>query len=143
MLRVSRRGILRGFAASLLLVAFATSAQDPRDAIVQNAARTWLALVDVGDAPASWKAAGKKFQDVITPERWAEGLQVVRGPLGPLTQRAVVSTHFGDEFPGGAKGEYATVQFRSSFANRELAGETLTLEREADGVWHVIGYTVQ
>jgi hypothetical protein len=33
--------------------------------------------------------------------------------------------------------------FRSSFAKKIDSGETVTLEREADGAWRVIGYLIR
>jgi len=67
----------------------------------------------------------------------------VRPPLGALSQRAALATQFRKNFPGAPDGEYAIVVFRTTFAKKMDARETLTLEHEADGVWRVIGYFIR
>jgi hypothetical protein len=118
-------------------------AQDPNATSAQIQARKWLELTDRGDALASWQAAGKQFQNQMTAARWATLLKRLRAPLGASVERTVRSTQFTRNFSGATPdGDYALLEFRSSFANRTGSGETLTLEREADGTWRVIGYTI-
>jgi hypothetical protein len=40
-------------------------------------------------------------------------------------------------------GDYAVLLFRTAFERQTVAGETVTLEREKDGRWRVIGYFIQ
>jgi len=134
--------------AILLVIAGALAAcplvaQDARETTVQRTARDWVALIDRGDYAASWKAAGAKFRLAITPERWSEAVKAVRGPLGPLAQRTVLSTSFTRSFPGASDGDYALVVFRTAFEKKTEGDETLTLEREPDGAWRVIGYFIR
>ena len=124
-------------------VAGTALAQDPRASAAQKMARDWLLLTDRGDAQASWRAAGKKFQDAMPADGWAKALNEVRPPLGNVVDRAVLSTEFSNGFPGVPDGEYALLVFRSSFANKADSRETVTLEREADGNWRVIGYFIR
>lgn len=119
------------------------AAQDPRASLVQETARAWLADTDRGDAAQSWKNAGKRFREAITVDRWAESLKQVRPPLGALSQRGLLATQFRRSIPGAADGDYAIVVFRTTFAKKMDARETLTLEREPDGVWRVIGYFIR
>ena len=136
---------VRAWRAVLLLgigicFAGAAAAQDPRASLVQETARAWLADTDRGDAAQSWKIAGKRFRDAITVDRWAESLKQVRPPLWALSQRGLLATQFRKSIPGAPDGDYAIVVFRTTFAKKMDARETLTLEREPDGVWRVIGY---
>lgn len=126
-----------------LLGAGHVAAQDPRASLVQEAARAWLAETDRGDADQSWKSAGGRFRNAITAPRWAESLKGVRPPLGAMSERAVLSTQFSKSFPGVPDGDYALVVFRTGFANKVDARETVTLERESDGAWRVIGYFIR
>ena len=126
-----------------LLGASHVAAQDPRASLVQETARAWLGETDRGDAQMSWKSAGKQFQNAITVERWAESLRQVRPPLGAMSARAALSTEFRKSFPGAPDGDYAVVVFRTAFAKKIDARETLTLEHEPDGVWRVIGYFIR
>ena len=125
-----------------LCVASQAIAQDPRASLVQEAARAWLADTDRGDAARSWKRAGKRFRDAITVERWAESLRQVRPPLGEVSQRGLLGTQFRRSIPGAADGDYAIIVFRTTFTKKSDARETVTLEREADGVWRVAGYFI-
>ena len=129
--------------AALLLTSVA-HAQDPRASAAQSAARQFLALTDRGDAKASWQATGKQFQNGITELQWAKALGQVRTPVGEVVDRALSSTEFLRTFPGaGGEGDYVILQYRTSFAQLTGARESLTLEREADGVWRVIGYIIR
>lgn len=127
-----------------LLTAGDTLAQDPRASAAQRAAREFLAFTDRSDAKASWQAAGKQFQNAISETRWAESLREVRPPFGAMVERTLLSTQFTNNFPGAAgEGDYALLVFRSNFAKRTDGRETVTLEREADGAWRVIGYLIR
>jgi hypothetical protein len=119
------------------------SAQDTAKTTVQGIARDWLVMIDRGDGGAGWDAAAGQFRGAITRERWLDALAQVRAPHGEVLQRAVLSTRFDKSFPGAPEGDYAFVIFRTSFAKRADGQETVTLEREADGVWRVLGYTIR
>jgi hypothetical protein len=138
-----RRGALRAAAALALGVLAPTlAAQDARSGAAQAAARQWLALTDREDAKASWEAADSKFKKTMSVDRWSVGLQQLRGPLGPLVQRAMVSTRFAQSLPKFPAGDYAVVVFRSSFAKKAAAQETVTLDRDQGGTWRVVGYSI-
>ena len=140
----ARRALLRAtFASAALLLAMPAVAQDARQSLVQGIARDWVAIVDAGRYEDSWKAAGAKFRLAITPARWADSVAKVRAPLGKLVKRTVLRINFTRTFPGVPEGDYAIVIFRTAYANRDDGDETVTLEREADGVWRVIGYVVR
>jgi len=145
MVRITRRSALLAVAACYLSVACIdlASAQDPRATDAQKEARKWLELTDRGDAQASWKAAGKQFQNAITAEKWGDSLKQVRPSLGALSERALLSTQFTNSFAGAPDGDSALLVFRSSFANKTDSRETVTLQREGDGPWRVIGYFIR
>ena len=137
------RGAVALLGAALLLLTGFANAQDPRASAAQTVARQFLALTDRGDAKASWNAAGKQFQSGVTEVRWAQALALVRTPVGEVVDRALISTEFLRTFAGATReGDYVIVQYRTSFAKLTGARESLTLEREADGVWRVIGYVI-
>jgi hypothetical protein len=128
--------------AAVICCAGEPGAQDPRASLVQETARAWLADTDRDDAAQSWNNAGKQFEAAITVDRWAKSLKQVRRPLGALSQRALLATQFRRNFPGAPDGEYAIVVFRTTFAKKMDARETVTLEHEPDGAWRVIGYLI-
>ncbi len=139
----SRRAVLRALAALTLVGALPAAAQDPMTSAAQKAARDWLALVDANDAAGSWKAAGERYRKALTEEAWAKALAEARAPLGAVQQRTMLETTFQDHLDEGPKGDFAMVLFRTSYEKRADGRESVTLEREADGAWHVIGYYIR
>lgn len=136
------RAIATAVALWALVLASFAHGQDARSSEVQNAAREWLKLVDNGDYAASYKAAGAKFQQTFTESGWIAAATRLRAPFGPAEQRTVALTHFDKTFPNMPPGDYALVQFRTSFKGKDFGGETVNLEHEASG-WRVIGYFVR
>jgi hypothetical protein len=115
-----------------------TSDADSPDA----AAAAWLALVDAGDARASWDAAGAVFRGALAPDDWGVRLREARGPLGAVTSRTLAVEQRLDGIPGAAPGEYDVRQYHSVFGGVRAAVETLTLRHE-DGAWRVVGYFIR
>ena len=118
-------------------------AQDPRATAAQSAAVAWLALVDTGEADASWAAAGQKFRAALDLAKWHEALEKARAPFGKTLSRAAISTRIEINPKDAPEGEYAAILFDSSFENAARAGESVTMERESDGTWRVIGYVIR
>ncbi len=135
--------MLQALAALALVRALPAAAQDPMTSAAQKAARDWLALVDANDAAGSWKAAGERYRKALPEEAWAKALAEARAPLGAVQQRTMLETTFQDHLDEGPKGDFAMVLFRTSYEKRADGRESVTLEREADGAWHVIGYYIR
>jgi len=138
-----RRRMLIGVAALAALAAHSARGQDPRASIVAATARDWLVLVDRGDAHAARSVAATKFRDAAPEDRWAKALAAQRGQRGKVLQRTLASTRFESSFPGAPEGEYAVLAFRTAFENAPGGTETVTLERETDGIWRVVGYVIR
>jgi predicted SnoaL-like aldol condensation-catalyzing enzyme len=127
--------------ASLFLGVVGHAAPKP-EAEATKAAQTWLALIDDGKYGESWDAAAKVFQGAITREQWAATVANVRGPLGKLGTRGVKSAELRTSLPGAPDGKYVVVQFKTSFAKKKSAIETVTPYLE-DGAWKVSGYFIK
>ena len=130
----------------LLAAALATPvavAQDPRASAAMAAARDWLLMTDHGDAAESHKRAGARFRTAMSVADWQSALARERTPRGAVVQRALTQTAFQASLAAGVDGDFALLQFRTSFAKQTEAGESVTLEREADGAWRVIGYFIK
>ena len=115
---------------------------DPVNPGAQDQAVAWLARVDAGDAPDSWEAAGAVFRAAVSPEAWGEQLRAARGPLGPLSSRALAVEQQLDGLPGAPPGEYLVQQYHSVYDARKAVVETLTLHREGAD-WRVVGYFIR
>ena len=109
---------------------------------VEPHAAAWLARVDAGDARGSWELAGGVFQAATSPEHWGDKLRGARGPLGPLTSRALAVEQHLNGIPGAPPGEYVVRQYHSVYGGAKAVVETLTLRREASG-WRVVGYFIR
>lgn len=126
------------FATSPLAVPVAAPALNPAGAaaIVTEAsetARRWLELGDAARWDQGYQATARAFQAANTPAKWTEVSLKVRSPLGALKSRALLGA---DDVPSPQG--YHIVKFRSSFAGRARAIETVSLVREG-GVWKVAG----
>lgn len=108
------------------------------DAEVLDATRQWLALVDQDKWDDSYRATGSAFQKLNTPQVWAEVSDKMRAQLGAVISRTFLSEQ---ELPAPPHG-YEVVKFRTSYANRANAVETVTLERE-DDAWRVVGEIIE
>ena len=140
----ARRASARALIAIACFAAGVSFAQDPRAVTAQKAARDWLALTDKADTAASRDTAGTKFKVAIDSENWARALAKSRTSLGAVERRTVLSTRFDTVLPdGGPEGEFVLIIYRTTFAEKPDSTETVTLEREADGNWRVIGYFIR
>jgi len=110
----------------------------PAESAAVGAARDWLALVEKGDWNGSWEATGQAFKTLNSVETWTRVAQQVQGPLGAVRSRVLLSEQ---EVPAPPYG-YQMVKFRTDYANKAGAIETLSLVREG-GAWRVVGVTVE
>ncbi|MEA3061304.1 MAG: hypothetical protein QOJ94_1085 [Sphingomonadales bacterium] len=105
---------------------------------VTRAARQWLALVDAGKWPESWAATAPSFQSLNTLEMWRSASEGGRVPLGRVLSRRLASQEGIPAPPNG----YQLVRFRTDFAHKRGATETLSLAREGES-WKVAGYYIE
>jgi hypothetical protein len=107
------------------------------NAQVVESARQFLVQLDQGRWDESYRAMGASFRQLNTAQVWAEVSEKVRPPLGALISRTLLGQ---ENLPAPPYG-YAVVKFRTRFANKAEAVETVTLDRE-DGIWRVVGVTI-
>jgi hypothetical protein len=137
-----RRRLLLALCALAIVAAIPVRAQDARSSEAQDAARAWLAAVDDGAADVAYDTAGAKFKRGLTKAQWVKALGDTRKSYGANTRRTIVSTQFHDRLRGVGKGDFAVLQFRSVFANRDFAQEVVTVEKTPQG-WRVVGYIIR
>ncbi len=114
------------------------TAQVAHDGEVVDTARQWLALVDQGQWDASYQATAASFRKMNTAQVWAAASEQARVPLGAMISRILISQ---ENLPAPPYG-YEVVKFRTAFANKADAVETVSLDRE-DGRWRVVGVTIE
>lgn len=104
------------------------------DAEIVGAAQRWLALLDAGNWADSYAATATSFRKLNTLQVWTAASEKARAPLGATVTRTLLSQ---EDVPAPPHGVYV-VKFRTSFANKANAVETVSLDREG-GVWRVVG----
>jgi Protein of unknown function (DUF4019) len=127
----------------LAAVGFRSAFAQEANAAARASVESWLGLVDGQRYAESWQAAGAFFKNAVTEQKWQEAVQTARGPLGALKSRTVKGTTAAKTLPGAPDGDYLLLQFDTSFERKAAAVETVTMVREADGVWRVVGYFVR
>lgn len=107
------------------------------------AAGTWLDLMDKGAYGLSWTGAGQVFKSAVTPEQWEKTAADVRVPLGKVKNRKLNHHKLSTTMAGMPDGLYVTLRYMTGFENKAHAVESLTLVKEDDGVFRVIGYFIK
>jgi hypothetical protein len=115
----------------------AATAPAPQSAAAQ-AARQWLALVDAGKWEESWAGTTQSFRSLNSVAAWQSASESGRVPLGRVLSRSFTSEESVPAAPSG----HQVVRFRTDFANKAAATETLSLAKE-DGSWRVVGYYIE
>lgn len=108
----------------------------------ETSARAWLAFADKGDWQQTWATAATMFRSRVTGPEWAAMAGPVRQPLGKVLSRSLLHAQLTAELPGAPAGDYAVLQFATTFGVDTKAVETLTLVREGSD-WKVAGYFVK
>lgn len=126
----------------LVTVAEASEGERP-EVLAQRAAESWLALVDSGKYAESWDAAAGAFKSNVTKEQWVEAAQRVRGAVGDLKSRKLMTARYTKALPNAPEGEYVVLKFDASFAELSSGVETVIPTLDKDDRWRVSGYFVR
>lgn len=136
---IIRRTFLLALAGASAALIASPSAEDE----AQKAAEAWLKLVDSGDYGASWDEAAPAFQEKVPRERWVSMVDGVRKPLGEVRSRSLAALTATSSLPGAPDGEYVVIQYKTEFAGKAGAVETITPMKAPDGSWRVSGYFIR
>jgi|SRR5579863_563243 len=148
----SRSNALPERAAALMLFVIALCAIVPRIAMAVDKAtlanamvisNAWLKLVDDGNYGDSWDHASSYFRDNVTKETWQQKATGVRQPLGAVVSRKIIRVQYATSLPGAPDGQYVVVEYRTTFAHKKAALETVTPMLDKDGKWRVSGYYIK
>lgn len=106
----------------------------------QVAAEAWLLLLDRGDWGTAWDTASQVFRQQVPLSTWMDAIPKVRAPFGRFIERQPAEVAYKKTLAGRPQGDYVTAIFLSKFEKKPDLQEKVTVEREADGRWHVTGY---
>jgi beta-lactamase regulating signal transducer with metallopeptidase domain len=146
----SPRVLLTGIVSLLLAaVVFSISARaadstssGPKAAVVAIS-QTWLKEIDSGQYQQAYDYTGVWFHHLVAAEEWIPWMIRDSVNLGKCTQRQQVKeVVFKTDPKGPFEGEWAYVEFESSFGNKGNKTQLVVLKKEADGIWKVAGYSI-
>jgi hypothetical protein len=107
------------------------------------AAAAWLDLVDRAQYSQAWETAAGGLKDAKERRDFIKTVGDVRKPLGAMNLRTLESKQFATSLPGTPDGQYFVLQYKTSFANRKSAIETVTPMLDKDKKWRVSGYYIK
>lgn len=99
--------------------------------------RLWLSLIDSGGYAQSWENAAPYFRRMMPREEWISRLEGLRGPLGKVWVRRIISEK------ARLAGQWREVKFEASFEGLPAAIETVTFGRQSNGEWLAVGYLIR
>lgn len=132
--------ILLALVFALLMPASALAADASQQAT--DSAKAWLALVDAGNYEQSWKDASTLIQNRFSEADWATTVKPAREPFGAVVSRTPAGVDMEKSLPGAPDGDYAVVHFKTGFAKKAEAKETVTMVLE-NGNWKCAGYFIE
>lgn len=107
-----------------------------------QSALDWLKLVDNSQYQQSWIESSSLFQEQVSEQTWLGAMNLIRAPLAKVNSRKKISEEEMQSPPNAPAGEYVVFQFKTSFANKDDAIETVTVVKQ-DMQWRVVGYFIK
>jgi len=101
----------------------------------------WLALLDTGKYTESWNGLSELYKQNDTVEKWVDHFDKYHKPLGKLLERKLIdqTTTSLTEAP---EGEYIIFQYQSAFENKKNVSEAVSVVKDMDGQWRILGYFI-
>lgn len=107
----------------------------------------WLKMIDEGKYEDSWNKSSKLFREQMTAAKWVAALKQVRAPLGACESRVLIMSQQVDKIPLPTgtflNGTFEIAQFAVTMEKSGAMIETVTFEKESDGVWRASGYFIR
>ena len=108
-----------------------------------EASKPWIASMDKGDYEKCWDEAAPWFRDkVASLDMWIAKAHETRDPLGEMKFRELRTTTYATNPIGAPDGEYTIVVYSSGW-DAGIIYETVSMQRQGDGSWGVVGYHVK
>lgn len=131
----------------LLLLFFCVSAAHAQESNilekVENSARAWLGLIDNGKYKESWENASSLFKEKTSEAAWVKSIAAIRSPRGAMNARYIATAGSTKSLSGLPDGDYVVLQFYTTFAEKGLAMETITLTKTQEDAWQIAAYEIK
>ena len=133
------------FMLMLLLVCSSFAQADDSEVLkaVESAARSWFELVDDGKYKESWEMSSVLFKNKTPEADWLKSITGIRTPRGAMTARYLATAGATKSVSGFPDGEYVVLQFYTTFAEKGLAMETVTLAKTVENTWQMADYAIK
>ncbi|MCG2584285.1 DUF4019 domain-containing protein [Massilia sp. TS11] len=138
---MKRTLIAAALAAALALPCAA--ADSDAAAPARAAASAFLSLLDSAKFGEAWESSAKPVHSAVSRDGFIAGLQQLKAQMPPLKARVPESATPAKNLPGAPEGDYLVLVNRLDFEGGASAREQLTIMKEADGAWRVVGYFVR
>ena len=102
----------------------------------------WLKIIDADNYDKGWIYASEYLKNAVPKDSFRQTLQGVRSPLGSMKNRVLAASEYTTSLPGSPDGEYVVMKYKTEFAKKANAVETLISKKE-DGHWKVAGYYIK
>ncbi len=103
----------------------------------ERSARTWLELIDAGKYKESWENTSPLFRSKKAEADWIRTLTTIREPRGAMTARYLATAGATKSLSDFPEGDYVVLQFYTTFANKGLALETVSLVKMPNDTWQI------
>lgn len=107
---------------------------------VYEAAVEFLQLLDNGKTSETWSTVSPALKATTHEMVWTGSLKALRLGLGSFKERTPAGIGFTDQMPEAPAGNYAVIEFNSTFAASSVTEKVLF--RDDDKHWLVVGYFV-
>lgn len=104
------------------------------------AAETWLALVDRGEYSQAWETSASLLKDRFTRRNFIQIVGDKRKSRGKVTARQLESKEYTTSSPHVPDGQYVALRYKTYFAKKKPAIETVVPMLDKDKKWRVSGY---
>lgn len=110
---------------------------------VESSARSWFGLIDSGKYKESWENSSALFKSKTSESEWIKSITAIRAPRGAMNARYLATAATGTSLSGFPDGEYVVLQFYTTFSEKGLAMETVTLAKTQYEKWQVAEYSIK
>ena len=114
---------------------------------VESSARSWLEWLDHEKYPESWQNASLALQKKTSEAAWIKTVTSLRNARGKPAARYIATASSAKSLSGFVDGEYVVLQFYTTFAEKGLALETVTLVKSNDSTgaenWKMVEYSIR
>lgn len=125
-----------------LILSTASFAYDQQEANAIRAAESFLGIVDQANYGGSWEASASYLKARHPKEYYIAFVGTTRAAFGGLINRSIISAKLYDKFFGYPDGKICVVRYETSFENKSVGREIVTLILNSEGQWEIAEYTV-